>query len=678
MSLPTPQLDTRTFQDLVDQAKKLIPHYCPEWTDHNVSDPGVTLIELFAWMTDLLLYRVNQVPERVYIKFLELIGVQLQPPRAASAPVTFYLSAPQQSAVTIPADTEVATVRTETNPPVLFTTETDLNIRPVTVQGAFTPYANGQSGDTTWTYLDIHRLGRPGQEPLVMFPQLAPGKALYLALAEDHSHHVITLVLECDPAAGAGIDPENPPVEWQVAQDGPDLWVACEVEYDHTDGFNRSGEITLHLPAMSRREFPEAQIDHQPMHAYWLCCRLTNAQAHAEAYNTSPILKQIRVEARGGTVSARHAITIRNELIGRSDGKAGQRFKLLHTPILSRDPAHDHLIIEPPGGEAEIWQEVPDFADSGPHDRHFTLDSLDGTLMLGPELLQPDGELYQFGAIPPAGSILRFRRYQHSGGVAGNVLEGMLSVLKTSIPYVSRVINRKSAENGQDAQSLQDALLRVPHYLRTRTRAVTADDYEYLASQVPYVARAHCLAPGAYPGSSTEPQPGQVVVLIIPEVAHPDGRIPPEGLNLSADLRHHVLTALDTHSLLCTRLEVRAPQYIWVSVQVRLRLAAGSDPTLQAEVEQHARSRLYRYLNPHVGGATGNGWSFGRDLMVSEIYSLLQTLPAIEFVESVQMGVSHPGSNTPLRPVQHRLTVPRDSIICSDQHSVIVIPGEAR
>src|SRR5579875_1029930 len=102
MLLPAPNLDDRTFQDLVDQAKTLIPQYCPTWTDHNVSDPGVALIELFAWMTDLMLYRVNQVPEKVTIKLLEMMGVRLQPPRAAQAPVTFCLSAPQPDEIAIP------------------------------------------------------------------------------------------------------------------------------------------------------------------------------------------------------------------------------------------------------------------------------------------------------------------------------------------------------------------------------------------------------------------------------------------------------------------------------------------------------------------------------------------------------------------------------------------------
>src|SRR5512143_1885491 len=126
MPLPAPNLDDRTFQQIVDDTKRQIALRCPEWTDHNVSDPGVTLIELFAWMTEMLLYRVNQVPEKMYVKFLELLGVRLDPPRAAQAPVTFYLSAPQPNIVVIPADTEIATVRTETSPAIIFTTEADL------------------------------------------------------------------------------------------------------------------------------------------------------------------------------------------------------------------------------------------------------------------------------------------------------------------------------------------------------------------------------------------------------------------------------------------------------------------------------------------------------------------------------------------------------------------------
>ena len=67
MTLPTPNLDDRTFDDIVEEAIRLIPQYCPEWTNYNPSDPGITLVELFAWMTEMILYRLNKVPDKVYV-----------------------------------------------------------------------------------------------------------------------------------------------------------------------------------------------------------------------------------------------------------------------------------------------------------------------------------------------------------------------------------------------------------------------------------------------------------------------------------------------------------------------------------------------------------------------------------------------------------------------------------
>ena len=94
MSLPEPILDDLRFQkDLVDEARRRIIRYCPEWTDYNLSDPGITLIELFAWMTEMMVYRLNRVPEKNYVKFMELIGIQLQPASSARTELTFYLSA---------------------------------------------------------------------------------------------------------------------------------------------------------------------------------------------------------------------------------------------------------------------------------------------------------------------------------------------------------------------------------------------------------------------------------------------------------------------------------------------------------------------------------------------------------------------------------------------------------
>ena len=149
MVLPAPNLDDRRFQDLVDDAKRLVQQHCPEWTDHNVSDPGVTLIETFAWMTDQLLYRLNRVPERNYVKFLELIGLRLHPPTAALVDVTFWLSAPQDLPVAVPAGTIVSTPRTDTDQGVSFSTAEALDIVPCHRQSVASIVEGSQVRDHT-------------------------------------------------------------------------------------------------------------------------------------------------------------------------------------------------------------------------------------------------------------------------------------------------------------------------------------------------------------------------------------------------------------------------------------------------------------------------------------------------------------------------------------------------
>lgn len=663
MPLPAPRLDDRHFQDIVDQAKLLIPHYCREWTDHNVSDPGVTLIELFAWMTDMLLYRVNQVPDKNYIKFMELLGIRLEGPRAAAAPITFYLSAAQPGEVVIPADTEIATVRTETNPAIIFTTENPLLLRAPRLIDGFTRNASQRN---QWTRHTLQASGSR-ERHVSLFPQHpGPGDAFLLAFENDLSNYVVALVINCERAGGAGIDPTKPPLVWQVWQGTASRWVSCELEYDGTGGFNETGEIVLRLPAMVRAEF-------QGVNAYWLRCRLTDAQSGPGAYKVSPTLRQVQVETRGGTVNARHSITVRDEVVGTSDGTPGQVFQLQHTPVLALDAQSDFLIVEPPGAQAQKWQEVEDFADSGPDDRHFTLDKLDGTLTLGPSLLQPDGMICRFGRVPDKGSLLVFKRYRYGGGVAGNVSEHTLTVLKSAIPYVAHVTNHSAAIGGRDAQSLEDARLRAPQKLRTRTRAVTADDYEYLASQVPGVARARCLAPGAQPGGRDDPRPGQVFLIALPQIDDPQGTLTPEQLALSAELRSALLTHLQPRRVLGTALEVHQPQYVWVFVQAELRVAERSDPALIAEVGQRAQEALRRYLNPYIGGPQGEGWPFGRSLNRSELYGVLQQVEHVEYVES--LGITIGDSNVMAGQAgapQQTVQIPRHAVICSGQHQVKV------
>src|SRR4051812_8789237 len=136
MSLPVPNLDDRSWKQIVDEAMRLIPRYAPEWTNHNASDPGITLLELTAWMTELILYRLNRVPEKNYLAFLDLIGVKLRSPQPAHTLLTFSLvdGAERQY---IKEGTQVATPQAADEDTVVFETERDLLVTGVKLDRCF-------------------------------------------------------------------------------------------------------------------------------------------------------------------------------------------------------------------------------------------------------------------------------------------------------------------------------------------------------------------------------------------------------------------------------------------------------------------------------------------------------------------------------------------------------------
>ena len=133
MSLPVPNLDDRSWKQIVDEATRLIPRYCPEWTNHNSSDPGVTLLELYAWMTEMVIYRLNKVPEKNFLTFLDLIGVRLKPPEPARVVLELTPSDGVEGELVVKKGTQVATLQAGGGDPVTFETLRDLTLLPVHV-----------------------------------------------------------------------------------------------------------------------------------------------------------------------------------------------------------------------------------------------------------------------------------------------------------------------------------------------------------------------------------------------------------------------------------------------------------------------------------------------------------------------------------------------------------------
>ncbi|MEW6231988.1 MAG: putative baseplate assembly protein [Chloroflexota bacterium] len=650
MPLPVPKLDDRTFQDIVYEARRLIPRYCPEWTDHNLSDPGITLIELFAWMTDLILYRLNRVPEKNYITFLNLIGVRLETAHAARADVTFRLSAPQPQEVVIPQGTEVATVRTETQEAVVFSTDEDLHIVVPTLQYCLTSQDNV-------TFQDQSAILSPPATPFAAFaPAPQPGNTVYFGFRENLSGNTLVLTFDCD-IEGIGVDPRNPPLVWEH-WDGEN-WSRLELESDTTGGLNRRGQVTLYIPYdMANREVSLRR-------AWWIRSCVIKPAPLQPFYSTSPQIKAVAAETIGGTVPASHAVRVKGERLGISSGLPGQVFHLANAPVLSRRPG-ETVEVETEEGTFEPWEEAPDFSQSGLEDKHFVLDSTSGETRFGPAIRQPNGTVQQYGAIPPKGKPLRFSAYRYGGGRAGNLGAGSLTVLKSSIPYVASVTNRRAAIGGTDPETLENAMLRGPQLLRIRNRAVTAEDFEFLALEASSaVARARCLQAHGL-GEQKGSPPGVVQLLIVPKVVTTDDRITPEQLVLTKELEEEIHRYLDGRRLLTTVLLVGMPRYLWVSVEVHIRVKPKANAQ---QVQREVERELYRFLNPVYGGPEGKGWPFGRALYISEIYSRVQEVKGVEHVLEAKLFLVDIQTNQ-LGPAVQKIEVPEDALISSHRHHI--------
>jgi predicted phage baseplate assembly protein len=650
MPLPTPNLDDRDFQDLVDDAKRLVQQRCPEWTDHNVSDPGVTLIEAFAQMVDQLIYRLNRVPERHYIKFLDLLGVELFPPTAATGTVTFWLAAPQPAAVVVRAETEVATPRTDTEEAVVFGTVGDLQIVPCELHRVASQPISGDAVDQTSTLEYGHELRCFSEQP-------RPGEALLIGLSRAVPACAVVLRFDC-PVGGVGIDPRNPPLVWE-AWNGAG-WTACEVERDETGGFNRPGDVLLHVPTSHRTELIARQ------RAGWLRCRIVPTARNQPEYTASPRIAAIRAFTIGGTVGIVHAETIHDEILGVSDGAPGQRFALQRRPVLRADrPTVLRVSDEAAGGGWTEWLPVADFARSAEHDRHYRLDPVAGEVQFGPAVRQPDGGLRQYGAVLPKGSTLRMSAYRVGGGSGGNIARGLVRVLKTSVPYIARVENRRAVSGGVEGETVDNAKLRGPLELRSSGRAVTAEDFEELArTAAPDAARVRCVAVGEGSDASA------VRLLVVPKVT-PDsmGRLPDEELRRPpTELLQRIKMHLDACRLIGTRLVVAPPVYHGITVVAQLR----AQPPAQADdVRRAAVQALYDYLSPLTGGPERTGWPFGRSVQAFDISAVLAAVPGVATIDEVLIFPAELTTGQRGEPAP-RVNVGKDALVMSYQHQVRV------
>jgi hypothetical protein len=676
MPLVVPTLDTRTFAQLVTEIQRRIPTFTPEWTDLNDSDPGMTLAQLFAFMSEQLIYQVNQVPNKGFITFLQMVGAQLHPATPATADVTFLpIGATNSSSPLVIQIDEGTMVQTSAPPPgqtSALTFETvqaftaingsiiDLGSTNVDIQytsfaaanasatGTFQPLNAGVSiRDTFYIVLDLNVVTGSPAWPAAAFQlrvnvagSTDVGNPTNVALPGTPQHLSWSYSSGSSPVLG--VDTVT--------------WTPLTPTLDSTLELTQSGylEFTFYAAGLMQR----AASDVVPA-AFQGHFVLRATQLSAGVYgSTPPVLKNILLN----TVSALNLTTVQNEALGGSNGQPFQTFTLANAPVYPGSTSVTVYESSTGGGTFVTWTETLDLFSAGPTDRVYELIPATGELLFG------DGT---FGMIPPPddgsqpNGNMTASQYQYGGGLSGNV--GAQTLTKVVGPAGTTVtfdaINMLPAAGGDDEETAEDGIARAPAVVRSRYRAVSVADFEALAMETPNtrVSRANALA-NTRPGFASGTTPGAVTLVLVPtEPFATSINIP---IPLPPFIANAVQTYLDQRRLVTTELFTEAATFRQVTITASLTLVAGASASA---AQAAALLALNTYFNVYQGGDDGLGWPFGGTIYFSRVFQQLLDVPNVNLVENVQIALDSAApvscTDVPINPGE---------LLYSGQHQLVI------
>jgi predicted phage baseplate assembly protein len=628
MPIPLPKLDVHTFDDLVNEGRALLPRYMPGWTDHNVHDPGITLMELFAWLAEMDLYRLDRVPEPSIRAFLRLLGIEPKPPQVAET--VLVANASQLGApMTLPDRTQITTK----GQAVIFQTTHRLYVSPAALiailtgpEGALTDYTDRNDPSSK----SFPPLGsNPGQNyalylgfdrTLANTPELIHLHMWTGDLDQDRqAKEVLKAEADAIEAAVNRCPPERlpAPIDWRHHYSvrtvweyyaGTDQWLPLAEVVDETRALTLSGAVRFKAPDATKH-MAGGMTGGRHATRFFIRCRLVSGH-----FDCPSMIRYIQINA----VHARHAVDHSQRLVlGRSTGRARQTYNLPDRPIV---PGSTTVNVKINATVEQTWNESLTWDRVGPYAHAYVLDTEQGEIRFG------NG---RSGAVPPAGAELSIT-LQVGGGTAGNVAAQSLTRLAASGRTVKDFLQPFPAIGGAAAESLFDAKARAVAWLSQPHRAVTLKDFETLALSTPGVPVARVKALADYdPALPCVTAPGAVTVIVIPH-CHDSRPVP------GPDLLRAVARYLDRRRLLTTELHVIPPEYSTIAVRATLHAKTDASP---AKLRDQAVSRLNEFFHPLRGGPDGNGWPMGRAVYRSEVLALLNGLSGVVYVDGVSLEV---------------------------------------
>lgn len=627
MSLPLPRLDSRTFEELVRGAVRTVPRRAPAWTDHNLHDPGITLVDLFSWLVESDLYRLDRTTPALLRTFLRHLGIEVAPALAARTPLELSGLAANTA---LPAGIHLCS----SDGAVVFESSDALFVSAAQLVELVAFHDDeghdvGALQDDGEHWQPWGPLPEPGDALELRFNQPLASAPATVALwvwtghgADDWQerlhlvaeHASAAEVADVTCPAGAAEVPDwrahyGVRTAWEYL--GPTGWAPLADVVDETRALSMSGPVRFAAP-----------LDHvADGGVYPIRCRVVCGR-----FDCPPRLLRIGLNV----VEARHGARIDGEeAIGVSAGWAGQRFALRQRPPL---PGSATVRSEDASGSV-VWTEAPDWDRVGPFDRVFVLDRERGEVVFG------NGRV---GAVPAADAQL-FATYAVGGGSAGDVAAGTVvrGALDTrneslvpgwgALAASLQVRQPEAAFGGTEAESVRDGQARALARIEQVDRAITTADGEDLARRTPGVpvhgARAiaehHPLLPCVDAA-------GCVTVVVVP-------RCPAERPEPSEAMLRAVRRWLLPRQPMAAELFVVAPTFAEVVVEATLVLEPN---TVAGDLSARAVEALRAFLHPTQGGPDGGGWPVGRDVYRAEVLEVLQGLPDVAWVETLSIRLA--------------------------------------
>ena len=577
--IPVPNLDTIAFDALVEQGRALIPRYAPDWTDHNLHDPGITLLDLLAWVVDQQVYRIGFVGDAHLRAFGALLGVQPKPAQPAHGLLWPPAAVPPNEKA-LPAGTRAWPVH---QPELIFTTAADVRLSGAALEKTMTAWAAG-----TPTKVRPDGSGAIRLDPSTDSLELALDRRLF-----DDSTAASALAIGLEFAAA--LPDLGPAIPVPIAFDyrtSDRIWHRADSRWK--DGGDRHSGAALLDIAAGHDGVTALRLDFTGFPVRALPTRLALNVLPMVQIETAPSLK-----------------------LGNALGLPDLELSLGAGALPAQKTADNPLrVLTLESGRSVEWRRVDDLALSGPEDSDYVLDEARATIQFGNGVN---------GRMPPDGQIDR-DALDRTVGAQGNLVEGVEWSVQGLPAGAAPWTNREPMTGGCDAWD-REALLTALRQ-RSRKRLAMLSDAELRDAATDLqgfgLERAEVL-PRFLPTLPHRSVPGARTLLL-----HPG-----DGVRGSDAWIDAIERQLAPRRVLGERLSLAAAEPVTITVAAELLIESGSDAP---SIKEAVRTVLQARLSATRKSPTIEPWPSGRPVTIGELEALVAGVDGVVAVPRLRVG----------------------------------------